>query len=59
MMGWSGGGVGKDGQGIAEPVSVDAVINRAGLGLSSDKRITPEFKAKVKRILEDYVQLGG
>ena len=54
VMGWEGGGVGTDSQDIAEPVSLDAVVSRQELGLGSDTGITPEFKAKIKSILEDY-----
>ncbi|XP_059151455.1 uncharacterized protein LOC131937817 [Physella acuta] len=53
-MGWEGGGVGKDGSGIAEPVSLKSVFNRQGLGLSSAAGITEEFRRKVKEIIENY-----
>ena len=55
MMGWQGGGVGKDGSGIAEPVTVSGVINRSGLGLHSSQHIGKDFdKAKIKQTLQDY-----
>jgi hypothetical protein len=51
MMGWSGGGLGKGGSGIAEPITAQAVFNRGGLGSgNSDK----DFKAKIRKIIEDY-----
>ncbi|GFN78095.1 NF-kappa-b-repressing factor [Plakobranchus ocellatus] len=55
-MGWSGGGVGKDGSGMAEPVSqhLKSVLNREGLGLSAAKGITDEYRTKVKEIIENY-----
>ena len=56
MMGWSGGGVGKSGQGIAEPVSMDSVVNREGLGLQADKGIPKNFHATIKATINDYVQ---
>ena len=32
MMGWSGGGLGKGGSGISEPITAASVINREGIG---------------------------
>ena len=45
MMGWTGGGVGKEGQGIAERVSAEqgTVINKEGLGLQAEKGIGKNF----------------
>lgn len=57
LMGWSGGGLGKDAQGIEEPVSIKEHVNRAGLGLArpksggSDDR---QFRDKVQRLIQDY-----
>ena len=45
MMGWSGGGLGKGGSGISEPITAASVINREGLGTKS---AATEFKAKVR-----------
>jgi G-patch domain/R3H domain len=51
-MGWSGGGIGKNGnQGIEEPVSVAAVINRAGLGSG----VSGDFAKAVSRVVVDYL----
>ncbi|XP_053329596.1 NF-kappa-B-repressing factor [Spea bombifrons] len=36
-MGWTGGGLGKSGEGIAEPISVTEQFHREGLGLVSTK----------------------
>ncbi|CAH2315005.1 NF-kappa-B-repressing factor [Pelobates cultripes] len=36
-MGWTGGGLGKAGEGIAEPISVTEQFHREGLGLVSNK----------------------
>ena len=30
LMGWSGGGLGKGGQGISEPITATAITNRQG-----------------------------
>jgi len=53
-MGWSGGGVGKDGSGISTPVEVTSVVNRQGLGLGTHKGITDEFRKKIHDVIEEY-----
>ncbi|CAG5127141.1 unnamed protein product [Candidula unifasciata] len=53
-MGWSGGGVGKEGTGISEPVSLVSVINRQGLGLSAEYGITGDFRQRMKEVIETY-----
>lgn len=55
-MGWAGGGVGKVGQGIAEPVKAEMVIGREGLGLKAHKGIGKEFHGKVTKMLQDYLK---
>jgi len=55
-MGWTGGGVGRgNNRGIEEPVSVVAVVNRAGLG-STELR---DFAPSVKRVIAEFIQSGG
>ena len=49
MMGWSGGGLGKGGSGISEPITAESVINREGFG---SKSAAAEFKAKVNTRVE-------
>ncbi|KAI0216576.1 NF-kappa-B-repressing factor [Lamellibrachia satsuma] len=59
-MGWTGGGVGKEGnEGIAEPVSVFGVIRRSGLGFHSDKGIGSDFLPKIRQTLQDYIRSGN
>lgn len=58
-MGWSGGGVGKDGSGIAEPVALKSVVNREGLGLGTHMGITDEYKRRVKEVIENYASSGN
>lgn len=59
MMGWSGGGIGKKGTGIEEPVKADAgVINRQGLGLSKEQGITQSFIKCVRDVISDYAKSG-
>ncbi|KAH9499661.1 hypothetical protein Btru_074361 [Bulinus truncatus] len=57
-MGWSGGGVGKDGSGIAEPVSLKSVLNRQGLGLSAARGISDEFRKRVREVIQNYASSG-
>lgn len=56
MMGWSGGGLGKDGDGIAEPVKASTVFGREGLGLSSQQGITKNFIQQVTKVIREYAQ---
>lgn len=48
-MGWTGGGLGRDGEGIAEPIQVKEQFTREGLGLDADNQLT-------KRDLEDVIR---
>ncbi|XP_063793411.1 NF-kappa-B-repressing factor [Pseudophryne corroboree] len=51
-MGWTGGGLGKGGDGIAEPISVKEQHMREGLGLmTGDQRIT---KRDIEQIIRNY-----
>jgi hypothetical protein len=53
-MGWTGGGLGQEGRtGIIEPVSVQTVVNRTGLGLSSNNKNA--FLQKVEELLQQHV----
>ncbi|BES94020.1 Protein of unknown function (DUF3469) [Nesidiocoris tenuis] len=51
MMGWSGGGLGKDSQGIEEPVTASGTVDRKGLGLNEGV----EFSRKIGKLLQDYI----
>lgn len=48
-MGWKGGGLGRDGAGIAEPIRVKEQFTREGLGLDADSQLN-------KRDLEDIIR---
>ncbi|XP_014291911.1 NF-kappa-B-repressing factor isoform X2 [Halyomorpha halys] len=51
LMGWTGGGLGRDEQGIAEPVKIqEREVRRGGLGITNFH----DFRKKVTRIIEDY-----
>ncbi|KAB7498055.1 NF-kappa-B-repressing factor [Armadillidium nasatum] len=53
LMGWSGGGLGKNEDGIKEPISVTTPIGRSGLGVKNENAATPIFKMKVKSVLNE------
>lgn len=53
-MGWTGGGIGKDGIGIEEPITMKQVINREGLGLAAQRGIPDGFRQRVIELLENY-----
>ena len=48
-MGWAGGGLGKDGAGIAEPVTATTVFGREGLG---SRQLKQNFKQKINKIIQ-------
>nr|AAI61701.1 LOC100158424 protein [Xenopus laevis] len=49
-MGWKGGGLGKEGGGISEPISVKEQFSREGLGLTSNKI----NKRDIEKIIRNY-----
>ena len=49
LMGWAGGGLGKDGAGIAEPVTATTVFGREGLG---SRQVKQNFKEKIHKIVQ-------
>ncbi|CAH1267474.1 LPA [Branchiostoma lanceolatum] len=54
-MGWSGGGIGKEGrEGIAEPIKVNVLKRRAGLGTATD--LAEKQSAKPQQVVLNYVQ---
>ena len=48
LMGWAGGGLGKDGAGRAEPVTATTVFGREGLG---SRQIQQNFREKIIKIV--------
>lgn len=56
LMGWSGGGLGKQSQGITEPVSLQQHISREGLGLKSGMFNMGQFKKKCHEVLQNYLR---
>lgn len=54
MMGWTKGGLGKEGHGIQEPISTFDITGRQGIGYESKKGVGQDFKRKIRKLLEDY-----
>ncbi|KAM4021126.1 NF-kappa-B-repressing factor [Anomaloglossus baeobatrachus] len=51
-MGWTGGGLGRDGEGIAEPICVKEKFSREGLGLAAtSQKFT---KGDIHKMIRDY-----
>ena len=48
---FSGGGLGKAGEGISEPITATSIVGREGLGAAT---VGKGFKQKVRRIIEEY-----
>ncbi|KAM3612393.1 uncharacterized protein V6R79_007945 [Siganus canaliculatus] len=53
-MGWKGGGLGRDGEGIAEPIRVKEQFSREGLGLDTDKTGNQLSKRDIEDIIRNY-----
>ena len=51
LMGWTGGGLGKGGQGISEPITAASVSSRRGLGADT---VDQKFKDKMRALVQDY-----
>ncbi|KAK8728471.1 hypothetical protein OTU49_008965 [Cherax quadricarinatus] len=58
MMGWTGGGLGKEGSGITEPIRPHEVHHRQGLG-HEDAGVTPQFKKRIRDIIQNFRQDSG
>lgn len=53
-MGWKGGGLGRDGEGIAEPIKVKEQFSREGLGMDTDKTGNQLSKRDIEDIIRNY-----
>lgn len=53
-MGWKGGGLGRDGEGIAEPIRVKEQFSREGLGMDIDKTGNQLSKRDIEDIIRNY-----
>ncbi|KAG8223499.1 hypothetical protein J437_LFUL004967 [Ladona fulva] len=55
LMGWTGGGLGANKQGITEPILAQEHVKRAGLGLSpQDSKPNHQFRTKIWKMLKEY-----
>jgi len=52
MMGWAGGGLGKAGAGLSEPITATTVFGREGLG---NRGVGQHFKKKITKIIEEWM----
>lgn len=50
-MGWKGGGLGRDGEGIAEPIRVKEQFSREGLGMDTDIQLN---KRDIEGIIHNF-----
>lgn len=54
-MGWKGGGLGRDGEGIAEPIRIKEQFSREGLGMDMDKSAHQLDKRDIEGVIRNYV----
>ncbi|XP_072913950.1 NF-kappa-B-repressing factor isoform X1 [Hemitrygon akajei] len=55
-MGWKGGGLGKEGEGIAEPITVKEQFKREGLGLEMSKSNSKLNKRDIEDLIKNYAR---
>ncbi|XP_028816213.1 NF-kappa-B-repressing factor isoform X2 [Denticeps clupeoides] len=53
-MGWKGGGLGREGDGIAEPIRVKEQFSREGLGMDLDRPGHQVTKRDIEEIIRNY-----
>lgn len=53
-MGWKGGGLGRDGEGISEPIRVKEQFSREGLGMDTDRAGNQLSKRDIEDIICNY-----
>ncbi|CAG5989539.1 NF-kappa-B-repressing factor isoform 1-T2 [Menidia menidia] len=53
-MGWKGGGLGRDGDGISEPIKVKEQFSREGLGMDTLKSGNQLSKRDIENIIRNY-----
>ncbi|KAG7169595.1 NF-kappa-B-repressing factor-like [Homarus americanus] len=59
LMGWTGGGLGKEGSGIIEPIKPAEVFGREGLGRNKETDVSVQFNNGIKRLISDYARGTG
>ncbi|GCB76865.1 NF-kappa-B-repressing factor [Scyliorhinus torazame] len=55
-MGWKGGGLGKEGEGIAEPIMVKEQFKREGLGMEMSKSGSKLNKRDIEDLIKNYAR---
>ncbi|XP_078268288.1 NF-kappa-B-repressing factor isoform X1 [Rhinoraja longicauda] len=55
-MGWKGGGLGKEGEGISEPITVKEQFKREGLGLDMNKSGSKLNKRDIEDLIKNYAR---
>lgn len=58
MMGWTGGGLGKDSQGIVEPIQAATTVRRGGLGVPVTMT-GRKFETAVRQYIQNWLQDGA
>ena len=59
-MGWGGGGLGTEEEGMQEPVNVDEqIVDRQGFGFREANGISSDFLTNVRKTLEDFSRSGA
>ncbi|XP_056625295.1 NF-kappa-B-repressing factor [Triplophysa dalaica] len=53
-MGWTGGGLGRDGEGIAVPIKVKEQFTREGLGMDMNRPGKQLYKRDIDEIIRNY-----
>ncbi|XP_052010499.1 NF-kappa-B-repressing factor-like isoform X1 [Xyrauchen texanus] len=53
-MGWTGGGLGREGEGIAEPIMVKEQFTREGFGMDMDRNGNQLTKRDIEDIIQNY-----
>ncbi|KAL2077208.1 hypothetical protein ACEWY4_026712 [Coilia grayii] len=53
-MGWTGGGLGREGEGIAEPIRVKEQFTREGLGMDMNRPGSQLTKRNIEEIIRNY-----
>ncbi|XP_061581675.1 NF-kappa-B-repressing factor [Cololabis saira] len=53
-MGWKGGGLGRDGDGIAEPIKVKEQFSREGFGMATERSGNQLGKRDIEEIIRNY-----
>lgn len=56
LMGWGGGGLGSNQQGIEEPINVSIQVHREGLGQANKSSDIAAFKKKARAYVKNWLE---